>query len=126
MRHGKSVKQLGRVAKLRKALLRSQTVSLVAHGRIETTLTKAKFLQPYFEKMITRAKKPGLNTYRELRKDFNEATVRALMEKWAPLFASRSGGYTRLVKLKPRRSDASSMALVEIVEKPKPKKSAKP
>jgi len=131
MRHGKSVKQLGRVAKLRKALLRTQVVSLVEHGRIKTTLPKAKFLQPYFEKVITKAKKAGKTTYRELRKDFNEVTVKSLMEKLAPLFASRNGGYTRIIKLKARVSDASPMAYLELVEKPaaepkeKPKKKAK-
>jgi large subunit ribosomal protein L17 len=119
MRHGKKGKQLGRIRKLRKALLRSQAVSLVEHGRIKTTLAKAKLLQPYFEKIITRAKKAGMLTYRELRKDFNEATVKSLVEKVAPLFAERNGGYTRVIKLKPRRSDASPMALVELVEKPK-------
>jgi len=127
MRHGKKGKQLGRIRKQRKALLRTQAVSLVEYGRIRTTLPKAKLLQPYVEKTITRAKKAGMNTYRELRKDFNELTVKSLMEKWAPLFAERKGGYTRLIKLKPRTSDASPMAFLEFSEKPKdePKKAGK-
>jgi large subunit ribosomal protein L17 len=127
MRHGKKIKQLGRIAKQRRALLRTQVVSLVEHGRIETTLAKAKFLQPYVERLITRAKKSGFSSSRELRKDFNDVTVKALVNKWAPLFATRNGGYTRLIKLKPRRSDASPMAMVELVEKPveKPKEKVK-
>jgi len=126
MRHGKSGRQLGRVGRLRKALLRTQTVALVKHGRIKTTLPKAKLLQPYFEKVITRAKKSGMAAYRELRKDFNDTTVKSLVTKWAPLFAARNGGYTRIIKLKARRSDASPMAYLELTEKPAEKPKVKP
>ena len=118
MRHLRKGKQLGRVSRQRKALLRSLVVAIVDQGKIKTTMAKAKVLKPIIEKMITKAKQEGINVVRSLRKDINEKSVKILMEKWAPLFKNRNGGYTRIIKLKPRISDASPLVYIEFVEKP--------
>lgn len=118
MRHGKKIKQLGRVARQRKALLKSLAVALIEYGRIETTLPKAKVLKPHIEKVITKAKETDLGTIRNLRREFNPKYLKLIVEKWAPLFKGRNGGYTRIIKLNPRISDASPMAYIEFVEKP--------
>lgn len=118
MRHGKKSKQLGRIAKQRKALTKALAVALVEHGRIKTTLPKAKFLKPYIEKIITKAKEADLGAVRTLRKEFNPKSLKIVVEQWAPLFKDRKGGYTRIIKLNPRTSDASPMAYLEFVEKP--------
>ena len=125
MRHLRSGKQLGRNAKNRKALFRSLVTSLVEHGKIKTTLAKAKVLRPYVERTITRARKNDLNTIRILRKDFSEKTTSDLTKKWGVLFKTRNGGYTRIIKLPFRSSDASPMAYIEFVEKPEEKKADK-
>jgi len=119
MRHLRKGKKLGRVAKQRKALMKTMSVSLVEHGRIKTTLTKAKALQPFIEKVITRAKVDEISSLRELRKLFPEKTAKILLRSWGPVFAERKGGYTRIIKLVARESDASPMAFIEFVEKPK-------
>jgi len=126
MRHLRKGKQLGRVSRQRKALLRSLAVAIVEQGKIKTTLAKARVLKPYIEKAVTKAKQEGMNTIRALSRDLNIKSVRVLMEKWAPLFKDRKGGYTRIIKLKPRTSDASPMAYIEFVEKPAEKASEKP
>jgi len=118
MRHFKKGKQLGRVARQRKALLRSLTIALIERGKIKTTLVKAKVLRPYVEKIVTEAKRGGLNSIRELRKNFNEKSVKDLTEKWAPLFIEREGGCTRIIKTGLRISDAAPMAFIEFVEQP--------
>lgn len=131
MRHLRKGKQLGRVSRQRKALLRSLVVAIVEQGKIKTTMAKAKVLKPIIEKMVTKARQEGINVIRSLRKDLNEKSVKILMEKWAPLFKNRNGGYTRIIKLKPRISDASPLVYIEFVEKPvekvvkKPKKVSK-
>lgn len=133
MRHGKKSKQLGRVARQRKALMKSLAVALIDHGKIETTLPKAKFLKPHIEKVITKAKNADLGTVRELRREFNPESLKLIVEKWVPLFKERKGGYTRIIRLNARLSDASPMAYIEFVEKPikeatkkeSPKKEAK-
>lgn len=112
------MKQLGRVSRQRKALLKALSVGLVEHGKIRTTLAKAKYLRPYIEKVLTNAKSGGRETLRELRKDFDVKTAKDIMNKWSPLFAKRNGGYTRIIKLNARTGDASPMAYIEFVEKP--------
>ncbi len=118
MRHLRKGKKLGRVAKQRKALYKTMTVSLIEHGRIRTTLTKAKALKPFIEKAVTRAKEDNIHSVRILRKLFPEKTTKLLTKKWAPLFKERTGGYTRIIKLVNRQSDASPMAYLEFVERP--------
>ncbi|MFH1183010.1 MAG: 50S ribosomal protein L17 [Candidatus Moraniibacteriota bacterium] len=119
MHHRKKVKSLGRVARKRRALMKSLAVSLIKSGKIKTTLTKAKALRPYIEKAVSRAGKEDIAVIRRLRRDFNMETVELLMRKWAPLFRNRKGGYMRISKLMVRVSDASPMAYIEFVEQPK-------
>jgi len=118
MRHRRKVKQLGRIAKQRKALFQGLMVALIREGRIKTTLPKAKSVKPHIEKVISLAKKEGLATIRELGRIFDDKSVRLILDKWGPLFKSRKGGYTRIIRLNKRLSDASPMAFIEFVEKP--------
>ncbi len=118
MRHLRKVKQLRRVAGQRKALLKSLAVSLIEHGRIKTTVPKAKALQPYIEKIITKSKEKTLNNIRILNGSFPKKTVKRLFDSWGPVFAKRNGGYSRIIRIGQRISDASPMAFIELVEKP--------
>jgi len=89
---------------------------LFAEDRIVTTLAKAKELRPYAEKLITRAKKGDLHSRREVLKKLKQReVVDRLFNDVAPSFADRNGGYTRIVKLGFRKSDAADIALIELV-----------
>jgi len=135
MRHRRKTVKLGRSQAHRNALLANQTVSLIEHSRIKTTLAKAKAVRPFAEKLVTIAKKKTLHARRTalaiLR--HNEDAVRKLFSEVAERAATRKGGYTRIIKLGQRLSDAAPMAFIEWVdgpavvevEKPEPKKTAK-
>ncbi|HEY5741697.1 MAG TPA: 50S ribosomal protein L17 [Terrimicrobiaceae bacterium] len=122
MRHRKKTVKLGRVAEHRNALLANQACSLIEHGRIKTTLAKAKAVRPLAEKMVTLAKRGGLQARRRalaLLHNNSQRTVKAvgkLFSEIAPRSASRNGGYTRVVKLGPRLSDSAPMAFIEWVD----------
>jgi len=126
MRNRVKGKQLGRTAVQRKALKRSLASALINEGRIKTTLAKAKTVQPFIERNITKAGKEGINTVRELRKIFSEKDAKTLIQKWSPLFKKVKGGYTRIIKLPNRPSDASPMAFIEFTNIPKEKSDKKP
>jgi large subunit ribosomal protein L17 len=117
MRHHNKTKKFGREKDQRKALMRSLVRSLILKGRITTTETKAKALRPLMERFITKARKNDLVTRRLIISQIGsiEAT-RKLIEEIAPKYESRPGGYTRIVKLGNRESDASPMAIIEFVE----------
>ena len=118
MRHQKSVVKLGRSQAHRDALIANQVVSLIEHSRIKTTLAKAKAVRPFAEKLVTLGKKNTLHARRTalayLR--HNEGAVHRLFDEVAPRAAERKGGYTRIVKLGQRTSDAAPMALIEWVD----------
>ena len=126
MRHNKHHASLGVTREHRKAMLSNMGASLIKHGRIETTLTKAKALRPFIEKVITKAKNAAaatvkadaLHLRRMALKDIrDEGAVTLLFNEKAAQFAKRSGGYTRIYKLGPQRiSDAAEMALIEFVK----------
>ena len=117
MRHRVSGKKIGRDDSHRKALLRNMSISLVDHGSITTTLVKAKYVKPFFEKLVTRARSKSQVTVRELRKRLhNEVAVRKLINEIAPKYAKRPGGYTRIVKLANRDGDNALMARLELVQ----------
>jgi large subunit ribosomal protein L17 len=132
MRHRKKTTKLGRTAEHRRALLANQTCSLIEHGRIQTTLAKAKAVRPVAEKMVTLAKRGGLHARRRalaLLHNNSMRTVKAvakLFAEIAPRSGSRNGGYTRIVKLGPRASDSALMAFIEWVDliavEPEPEK----
>ncbi|MEO5646223.1 MAG: 50S ribosomal protein L17 [Candidatus Paceibacterota bacterium] len=117
MRHHNANRKFGRSSNQRHALLKGLAASLITHGRILTTEAKAKELRPNVEKLVTKAKNPTLAARRLLLSDFynNEIVVTKLIDDIAPRFTERAGGYTRIVKLAPRKGDASPMALIEFV-----------
>jgi large subunit ribosomal protein L17 len=122
MRHRRKTVKLGRTAEHRNAMLANQACSLIEHGRITTTLAKAKAVRPLAEKMVTLAKRGGLHARRRalaLLHNNSTRTVKAvgkLFAEIAPRSAARNGGYTRVVKLGPRASDSARMAFIEWVD----------
>lgn len=117
MRHRKKTLKLGRTAEHRKALLANQVCSLIEHGRIKTTLAKAKAVRPFAEKMVTLGKKGSLHNRRTAIAYLHQVDkVKQLFEVVAPRCANRPGGYTRIVKLGPRLSDSAPMAFIEWVD----------
>jgi large subunit ribosomal protein L17 len=125
MRHLKHHRSLGVTREHRAAMLSNLAAALIRHGRIETTLTKARALRPFVEKLITKAKKAAAAAEKKdavhlrrhaLRKVRDEDAITLLFNEKAAQFAQRAGGYTRIYKLAPRRiSDAAEMALIEFV-----------
>ena len=108
---------LGRPSAHRNAMLRNQVTSLLKHGRITTTVTRAKETQKLAEKMITLAKRGDLHARRQALSFITEETVvKDLFEEIAPKYDKRNGGYTRILKLGPRRGDAAPMAILELLE----------
>jgi large subunit ribosomal protein L17 len=129
MRHQKNTVKLGRTSQHRDAMLANMVLSLIEHGRITTTLAKAKAVRPFAEKMITLGKKGTLSHRRlavaALRYRRPQAVggkrrrpdlIKKLFDEIAPRFQERQGGYTRIVKLGPRMSDSAPTAIIEWVE----------
>ena len=118
MRHGCAGRQFGRDSGHRKALLRMLVVSLIKNEKIETTTAKAKEIRPLAEKMITLGKRGDLHARRQaLMFIHDESIVSSLFTDIAPRFASRNGGYTRIVPTRNRPGDAAPMAVIELVER---------
>ena len=117
MRHGKNRHKLGRDAAHRKALLSNLSKELIEHERIETTIAKAKAVKPEVEKLITLARRGDLHARRQAMSALGQDkfVVYKLFEEIAPRYSERPGGYTRILKLGPRKSDATEMALLELV-----------
>jgi len=109
-------RKLGKTSAQRKAMLRQQVTDLLEHGKLETTFTRAKEVQPVVEKMITLGKKGGLANYRRaLAFITKEDVANKLFKDVAPGYAQRNGGYTRVTRTGPRRGDAAEMAVIELV-----------
>ena len=118
MRHNVHGRKLGRTTAHRTAMFRNQLASLVEHERIRTTLEKAKELRPLAEKVVTRGKKDSLHSRRLVARLLPDRRhVTKLFDEIAPRFADRHGGYTRIVKLGPRKGDGAEMAFLEFVER---------
>ena len=116
MRHRKKGRQLSRSTSHRKATLASLAQALFMEDRIVTTVAKAKELRPYAEKLITKARRGDLHSRREVLKQLKRKdVVDRLMHDVAPSYQDRNGGYTRIVKLGFRKSDAADIALIELV-----------
>lgn len=108
--------RLGGSSAHQKAILANLATSLFEHGRIKTTEPKARALRPYAEKLITHAKKGTLHNRREvLKKIRDKDVVHALFAEIGPFFADRNGGYTRIIKVEPRKGDNAPMAVIELV-----------
>jgi large subunit ribosomal protein L17 len=117
VRHHRSGKKLGRDASHRKALYANLTGSLIEHGRIKTTVAKAKAVRPIAEKMITLGRRGDLAARRQaLAYLRSNDVVHLLFAEVAPRFTDRPGGYTRIVKIGPRAGDAAEMAYLELVD----------
>ena len=111
-----SYRKLGRDSSARKALFRSALTSLFEHERIETTEAKAKELRKFADKMVTLAKRGDLSARRQvLASLMDEDVVRKLFDETAKKYADRNRGYTRILKLGPRRGDAAPMVILELV-----------
>ncbi len=117
MRHQNKTVKLGRSQAHRDALLANQVCSLIIHQRIRTTLAKAKAARPLAEKMVTLGKKGTIHARRTAAAYLHQAdAVKKLFDEIAPRSATRAGGYTRIVKLGPRKSDSAPMAVLEWVD----------
>ena len=109
-------RKLGRTSDHRKAMLRAMVTYLLENGQIKTTLTRAKEVAPVAEKMITLAKDNTLVSYRQaLGFITKEDVANKLFKEIGPKYADRNGGYTRIVRIGPRRGDAAEMAIIELV-----------
>jgi large subunit ribosomal protein L17 len=116
MRHRCRVPQLSKPADQRRALLRSLTTELIRHGKITTTLARAKALRSEADRMITLAKDGSLAARRQaMGYIYDKQLVHALFEGAQERYGSRNGGYTRVVRTVPRQGDNSEMAIVELV-----------
>ena len=109
-------RKLGKSSDQRRAMLRAMTTYLLENGQIKTTYARAKEVAPLAEKMITLAKKNNLPAYRQaLALLTKEDVAKKLFDQIGPKYATRDGGYTRVVKIGPRRGDAAEMAIVQLV-----------
>ncbi|HZT15925.1 MAG TPA: 50S ribosomal protein L17 [Gaiellaceae bacterium] len=119
MRHQRAGKKLGRDAAHRKALYANLAGALIEHGRIRTTVTKAKAVRPLAEQMITLGRRGDLHARRQATAFLRSRdVVHVLFADVAPRFADRPGGYTRIVRLGPRPGDSAEMAYLELVDEP--------
>lgn len=107
--------KFSRTNKQREAFQKSLAKSLILHGKITTTKTRAKATQQYVEKLITKAKTNDLATTRLLASRLDKICASKLVKEISPKLADRKGGYTRVINLPPRKSDASQMAILEIL-----------
>ena len=110
-------RKLGKTTDQRMAMLRQQVTDFLDNGRMETTITRAKEIQPMAEKMITLGKKNTLASRRQAMAFITkEAVVAKLFSEIAPEYASRNGGYTRIIRTGVRRGDAAETAIIELVK----------
>ena len=118
MRHRVGHRKLQRTSSHRAALFRNMSAALIKHEQITTTVAKAKELRPYVEKLVTLAKKGGLSNRRLAHaRLLDDAQLVKLFDVIGPRYASRAGGYTRVIKAGIRASDASPMAIIEFVDR---------
>ncbi len=117
MRHQMAYRKLGRTSSHRSALFRNQLAAMIEHERIITTLPKAKELRPLVEKLVTLGKRGEVHDRRNAARSVqDDSLIKKLFDVIAPRFSSREGGYTRIIKLGPRRGDAAEMAILEFVD----------
>lgn len=117
MKHRVAGRKLGRTSSHRLALLRNLSRELFANERIKTTLGKAKELRPFAERLVTLSKRETLHARRQVLRHIQDKEVVAkLFDAISARYAQRPGGYTRIVKLGPRRGDSAEMALIELVD----------
>ncbi len=118
MRHGFAGRRLGRSSSHRQAMFANLAVSLIEHEQITTTLPKAKDLRPIVEKLVTLGKRGDLHARRQVIAQIgNEAVVKRLFDTLAPRYATRNGGYLRIMKAGFRHGDNAAMAVIEFVDR---------
>ena len=109
-------RKLGRTTDHRKAMLRAMATYLLENGQIETTVTRAKEVRAVAEKMITIGKNNDLHSKRQVFAYVTKEDVaKKLFDEISPKYAERNGGYTRIIKIGPRRGDAAEMAIIQLV-----------
>lgn len=117
MRHAKKGKKFSRHKDARKALVRILVKQLIQHGRILTTVSKAKVIREFVEPMVTRAKKGTLHDRRMVAREINEPKlIKKLFDEIGPVFKERNGGYTRIIKYSFRKGDNAPTAYIEFVD----------
>src|SRR5215813_4625960 len=116
MRHRNEGRKLSRNTSHRRALLRNLVTSFLEHGRLMTTLPKAKEIRPLAEKMITLGKRDSLHARRQVQAYLlKEAIAKRVFDTIAPRFADRPGGYSRIIKLGYRKGDGADLAIIELI-----------
>jgi large subunit ribosomal protein L17 len=116
MRHRNAHRKLSRNTSHRRALLRNLVTDLLEHGRLMTTLPKAKEVRPLAEKMITLGKRDSLHSRRQVQSYvMREAIAKQVFDTIAPKFADRNGGYSRIIKLGHRKGDGADLAIIELL-----------
>jgi large subunit ribosomal protein L17 len=127
MRHLNAGRKLSRNSSHRHALMRNMVTSLIEHGRIRTTDAKAKEVRRWADRMVTLGKQQTVAARRRARAFVQtDAAVSKLFAEWAPLFANRAGGYTRIIKIGQRAGDAAPISILEFTDQvPKPDKPEK-
>ena len=124
MRHGKAHRKLNRTSEHRRAMFANMAAALIKHEQIVTTLPKAKDLRPIVEKLVTLGKRGDLHARRQAASyirnevanaETNQDAVQKLFSDIAPRYEERQGGYTRIMKLGPRRGDGAPMVIIELV-----------
>ena len=109
-------RKLGRTSDHRKAMLRAMVTFLLENGKIETTVTRAKEVRIMAEKMITLGKEGSLHSKRQVFAYVTkEGVAKKLFDEIAPKYADKNGGYTRIIKIGPRRGDAAGVAIIQLV-----------
>lgn len=115
MRHSNRNRKFGRERNQRRALLRSLASNLIERGKIQTTEARAKEARRLVERLITKTKSGGLVARRQAIGAVGYKTARILVNDVAPRYQERKGGYTRVIKLRPRKSDSARQAIIELV-----------
>jgi large subunit ribosomal protein L17 len=116
MRKRKKGRKLSRKRDQRRALLNNLAVALFLKEKIKTTEAKAKEISHFVEKKISRARAGSLASRRLLEREFSPKIVKKIIEEIAPRYQERKGGYTRIIKLGPRKSDGAKMAIIELIK----------
>ena len=115
MKHGNKARKFGRTKGQRAALLKTLAANLILREKITTTEAKAKEMRPFVEKLITKSRKNDLSSIKYLAKYLPERARKKIIKEIGPRYQNRAGGYTRITKLGPRKTDGAKMALIEFV-----------
>jgi len=116
MQHRKRGRKFNRPKNQKKLLFCILASSLILKEKINTTEAKAKELRPFVEKLITRSRKDTLSNRRLLAKNLSDEVVKKLFKELGPRYKNKPGGYTRIIKINPRKQDAAKMAIIELIK----------